>query len=180
MLRSITVAMGLTTMLVITSCGSASENAIEKLTGVEVDQDGNVVSISTDEGAVQVDADGNVKVVTSDGEEVLTGGGEGELPADFPSGEIPLPDLPILNSLSSSANGTQSWVINYSADDVKGAYEAYIAQLEGAGYTLDDGVSGTDGGVFTAFRGASNGTWEVGIIAADGSGISITAQSDGS
>lgn len=168
-------AAGALVVLLTSACGSESltEKAIEEATGVQVDQDGNVVSISTDEGSIRVDDSGNVEVLTSDGSQVLSGGSGSELPDDFP-GDVPLPDAAIVSSLASDSNGTRSWVINFETDDPKGTYESYVEALKAAGFTVEDIVTSNAGGAFSALTSASNGSWEISVLAADGSGLSLT------
>lgn len=168
-------AVVLGAVVLASACGSESltEKAIEEATGVQVDEDGNVVSISTDEGSIRVDSSGNVEVVTSDGSQVLSSGQEGELPDDFPD-DVPVPDAAITSSLASDSDGVRSWIVNLETEDTRGTYDEYVATLNDAGFTVDDIVAATAGGVFSALSSADNGTWTVGIMAADGSGLTIT------
>lgn len=175
--RSWTVAVVTGAALALAACGgeSVTEKLIEEATGVNVDQDGNVVSISTAEGVLEYDDEGNINVVTSDGEQIISGSGDGEVPKDFPS-DVPLPELSIASSLANTGDDGQIWVINFSADDPRSAYDTYREQLTSAGYAVDDELVSDAGGIYSALSSASNGTWAVSLIAADGTGLSITVQ----
>ena len=170
-----TRAAALAAVVLVGACSSESltEQVIEEATGAQIDQDGNIVSISTDEGSIRVDDSGNVEVVTSDGSQVLSGGRDGELPDDFPA-DVPVPDAAIVSSLASDSDGVRSWIVNLEAEDTRGIYDEYVATLNDAGFTVEDIVAATTDGVFSALSTADDGTWTVGIMAADGSGLTIT------
>lgn len=175
--RSWTAAVVTGAALALAACGgeSATEKLIEEATGVNVDQDGNVVSISTAEGVLEYDDEGNINVVTSDGQQVLSGSGDGDVPENFPS-DVPLPELSIVGSMSSTGNDGEIFIINFSADDPRSAYDTYREQLTSAGFAIDDELVSDAGGIYSALSGASNGTWAVSLVASDGTGLSITVQ----
>lgn len=85
----------LATVIVAAGCG-ASETLMEQVTGVEVEQDGESVTVSTDEG------------------EVTIGGESSELPEDFPFALFP--DAKIESSMVTGQQGEKSYIVSLSSD----------------------------------------------------------------
>lgn len=88
----------------------------------------------------------------------------GELPADFPA-EVPLPDGEIVFAAGTAGEGWIVTMTSAAADPVADA----AAALEGAGFTVDTTLSGTDAGasVYT------NEKYLV-VVAGDGENVAFT------
>ena len=133
---------------------------------IETDDDGNV-SIRGEgaDGDFSVDSEDGVTVIESgDGETVISESGSG-LPDDFPD-EVPLPDGFTPRFSQSVSDGADSgWVLGGEIDgDPTATADAYIARLEGAGFTQVQVTRTPDGVIF----GYENGVYQVNGLSAEG------------
>lgn len=126
------LAIGL--LLPLTACKKAAEKAteaaIERATGnkVDLDRDGNAMTIKTDEG--------ELKVATSqDGQSV-------PLPADFPK-DVFLPDH---NAVNSAMDMAGMKMVNMTADASSGDISAQIQKtMEADGWKREMAMQGAEG-----------------------------------
>lgn len=119
----------------LTACGSAEEAVTERIleeaagegVDVELGEDGEVVSIETDEGSMEV-------------------GSGGELPAEWPA-EVPTFDEgTITGNQVFDSNGEMIVSVSYATElDPKTAIDALTADLEAAGFTIVTNSDMTDG-----------------------------------
>lgn len=119
----------------LTACGSAEEAVTERIleeaagegVDVELGEDGEVVSIETDEGSMEV-------------------GTGGELPEEWPDGVPTFEDGSITGNQVFTSNGETIISVSYATDlDPKSAIDALKADLEGAGFSIVTSSDMTDG-----------------------------------
>jgi hypothetical protein len=128
---------------------------------IDVSEDGDgSFSIEGGDGtgnfSIEGEGDDGVAVVsTPDGEMVI--GGD-ELPGDFPA-DVPVPDGLTIESVvtASGTAGTSFTITGTVSDDAETATDAYVAALDGAGYTQQS-ITRTPDGAFFDYRGAE---WRV-------------------
>jgi hypothetical protein len=137
---------------------------------INADGDGNIqIDAAGDDGSVHIEGSGDdVVIETPDG--TMVASGNGELPADFPS-SIPVPDGASYTSTSSMAgpDGT-TYILSGTVDgDFQAATDAFVAALEGSGFTQQSMTTTPDG----TFFGYVSAEWNVSggmYPATDGSG----------
>jgi hypothetical protein len=164
--------VGLLAVFGLTGCcpwlgEQAAEEAIEQSTGgeVEIDDDGESVSIDTEDGSMEIQ-----------------GGDSAEVPSDFPS-SMPVYDGDIVMSSSIETGDGTAYTIGIetgdSVDDVASWYES---ELESNGWTISGQFSADDAGstmhTFVVEGGDGQGTVIIGEE--DGKtaiSISVTSES---
>lgn len=118
------VAFLLGSQVVGCSCAAekVTENLVEEATGVEVDQDGDSVTI-TGEG--------------EDGEQVtITGGEGGSVPEDFPT-DFPIYDGKVTGSSSLATGDGSMYTVSVETEDGLDAVKAFFdEELEAEGWTV--------------------------------------------
>jgi hypothetical protein len=158
--RAVPAAAALGALLVaalLAACSPESiiENAIEDKTGVRVDDDGDSVTITGDDGSVtefnEAD-DGWVTITGGDGSVYTQGEG---VPEDFPSA-VPIVDLPVTFGVSNlAADGVQTFMLTMeSTKGCDGVFDDAVSKLTDKGYTEESSsvMDSSDG--YFAF-----GTW---------------------
>jgi hypothetical protein len=161
--------------------GYATRAAIEKATGVKVDEKGDVTSIKTDEGTVQVKQDGEGSgTMTFTGEDGETAqfefseGGNAKLPAGFPS------DFPVMAGAAATASWaakdgdttayTVAWNLPGTVADAKAYYQAELVK---AGWRITATTEAEGSVAFVIERGPEDAADK------DGGWLSLTSE-DGS
>jgi hypothetical protein len=137
--------------LVLTGCQAAVKGALEGASGVKVDQTGEQVTVTGPDGTV----------ATVGGKTVPEG-----MPSDFPvyAGTI------LTSSKSTTAEGTGFSFSMETPDAVKTVADWYKAELEKAGYSVENTFIGGGSGSETAMLVAKKGTSEANITAGAESG----------
>ncbi len=104
----------------LAGCQNAAEKAVEKATGVEVDKNGNSVTVTGEDGTVKVE-----------------GGDQASLPEEFPK-DVPIyPGAKLVVSSSATADGKTTFTAAYETeDDVKTVHGWYKKQLPKEGWTV--------------------------------------------
>jgi hypothetical protein len=142
----------------LTACGSAEEAVTERIleeaagegVDVELGEDGEVVSIETDEGSMEI-------------------GTGGELPAEWPADVPTFDDGTITGSQVYDSNGEMYVLVSYASQtDPAEAVEAMKASLEEAGFSIISDSNMTDG----AGAGLSS-------IVAERENVSVTFSANG-
>lgn len=150
--RIIIVALCIAALaLGVTGCQRAVERAVEGATGVKVDQKGESVTVTGD-----------------DGEELTISGKGGSLPDDWPS-DIPVyPGVELVSSSSmrigDSAHMTVAWT---TSDDVNDAYEWYRDKLPSAGWEITSDFTMEQNGERMANLSSAKGSTEIHIFIGD-------------
>lgn len=148
--------------LVAAGCGGDSgeeqaERAIEEATGGDADVEINdgTVKVVTGTGEVKVSGDEGGVTIES-GEGTYQAGAGTKVPEGFPR-EVPLPDGNPQTAIS--ANGSYNLI--FRVDDAEAAFDAYVAQLAKAGFTIDDTAKGEVDGQFFGTASAEGNGWRV-------------------
>ena len=79
------------------------------------------------------------------------GGGDvdlelGDLPADFPTDDVPLPDGDVVSGTALGGGNEQTWTIVFRVGEIEPAADDYRGALEDAGFEIQDTFSGVPGG----------------------------------
>lgn len=164
-----TAAFTFTLAALLAGCGaavdkvteSAADKAVEQMIesstdeNVEIDRDGDSMRIETEDGVMTVDADGNMVIESDDGTMTVENGES--LPDGFP--DIPMPDDLTIEA-TSRINDAETEVFSVSGlvdRDAKEAFDAQVAALEDAGFTIDFRNDSTADGEFYGSAMASGG-----------------------
>jgi hypothetical protein len=119
----------------LTACGSAEEAITERIleeasgegVDVELGEDGEVVSVETDDGSMEFSAGG-------------------ELPEEWPAGVPTFEDGQITGNQVFTSNGETIISVSYATElDPKTAIDAMKSALEGAGFEIVTSSDMTDG-----------------------------------
>ena len=95
--------------------------------------------------------DGDANASDTPGVDVEVGD---EVPEDFPTDAVPLPDETVATSSAIGSGGEQGWTLVYAVDDVVRAANRYRERLEAAGFEIEEGFStGDDEGDLESFTG---------------------------
>jgi outer membrane lipoprotein-sorting protein len=122
-LRSATTALLIGSLsFVVSACGKSvsekiAEKAVEKQTGVEIDQA----------------KDGSMKMKTKDGS-IETG--TGKVPAGFPK-DVALPKGKVTTSMTAKVDGKQSWMVTVETDDVSKTSAELKTAWTKSGYKIE-------------------------------------------
>jgi hypothetical protein len=121
--RTIVLLFALAVLVLAAGCGNlaekAAETAVEGATGVDIEDDGDSVTIETDEGTVEI------------------GSGEGELPEDFPD-DVPVYDAEITSQGKvSTSDGTMWTVVLSTGDSYADVVSWYKDELAGTDWQQD-------------------------------------------
>jgi hypothetical protein len=126
-------------------CESIAKKAVESATGVSVDESGDSVTITGEDGSMEINSE------------------EGQLAADFPT-EVPLYEGTIRDSAGfktdTAATYTATIGTSDSLDDVKAFYEGALAKDGWKVVSTSDFASGEDRMVSFA---AENADWSVSV-----------------
>ena len=128
-LRTMTVALLLTSVMLLSACGAiaqkATETAVEKATGVQVDKEGESFTVTTEEGQTTAST-GNV------------------LPEGFPKDVPVYKNAKVESSVASDASGGKAYVIGLKSEDsLADISKWYAAQIKDNGWK-DSGSMQTD------------------------------------
>jgi hypothetical protein len=130
-----TLVLASVAALGLTACGSAEEAVTERIleeaagegVDVELGEDGEVVSIETDDGSIEV-------------------GSGGELPAEWPADVPTFDDGTITGSQVLDSNGETFVTVSYASQtDPAEVVESMKASLEAAGFSIISNSDMTDG-----------------------------------
>lgn len=127
----LTAALGL---VLLAGCGA--KTVAETATGVQVDQEGDTTTITTDEGQTTYSADGNNVTITNDKGETLTmTTEEGKVPDGFP---LPvLPGSKVTTGMRADSNGKISYTVEFQmSGDIQEAAAVYEKELKDRGLTV--------------------------------------------
>jgi hypothetical protein len=142
-------------LLAVTGCGALVEQAVkggvENATGVKVDQGGNSVTVTGQDGSS------------------MTSSSDGKLPEGFPS-DMPLyTPGKIVTSAVSTENSAKSFVVTIdSPDAVADIFAWYKAQLPEKGWTVQNTTESDTGALFMGEKGAQAFTVMVATSSAEG------------
>ncbi len=107
------------TALVAGGCGTIAKKTVEGATGVKVDDNGDSVTIKSD--------DGTESTISTD---------EGKLADDFPD-NVPVYDGTISDSTSFSSGGVSQWTTKVTtADSIDDVQAFYVQRLEAEGWKI--------------------------------------------
>ena len=143
----------------LTGCGFAAEQASEKIiegsTGadVEIDDDGESVSMETEDGSVNI-----------------AGGESAEVPSDFPS-DMPLYDGTLnVSTAVDTADGKIYSLGIQTDDDAMDVASWYADELDAEGWTTLSEITNDSGGATMVVYALEKGTTEAQVVInADGS-----------
>ena len=143
----------------ITGCQSTAEKAAEKAAGVEVDKDGNKVTVTG-----------------KDGEKVeVQGGDDLTLPEGFPKDVPVYENATITSSSSVSSGGKTMYTVGYeTADEVKTVHNYYKTQLPKDGWTIEGESLVSGSGQTTGGIGAKKGQASLNVASGRNEGESKT------
>ncbi len=146
--------------LLASGCGAAVDKVTEKATekvveevvesntggDVDIQQDGDTFSIQTEDGSMSVDSEGNMVIESDEGSMTIETGES--LPDDFP--DVPLPSgLEIDSTSHITADGNENFSVSGLVEnDAADVFEAWIGQLEDAGFTSSFRNDSTSNGEF--------------------------------
>jgi len=138
--------------------GKALEKAIEAETGqnVDVQQDGDGITIKTDEGSLTFGANGNSTDITGTDANGNSMTGGTDVPADFP---LPVPDNVDISSVTTfeMPEGKSFGIIfDFDPSRVDEITNLYKDALSSQGLTVDDSGPGADGTVIIGSGDALN------------------------
>ena len=138
-------------------CQRAAERVVEEATGVRVDEDGDSVTVQTDEG------------------EATFSGSDASLPDDWPSDVPVYPDAEIETSTSMRIDETVQLAVTWkTSDDVTTVYEWYRDELPAAGWEVTGDFSMEQDGQRTANISSSKGSSDANVFIGDDSdGITL-------
>lgn len=124
------LAVVLASALALSGCATiaqkATQAAVEKTTGVKVEDDGGTITTT--------DKDGNKAQLST---------GQGTYPDGFP-GDFPKYDGTIDSAIKGSSGGKDSFsVVIMTADAPKDVYAFYVAELEKNGWKIEQKMDGT-------------------------------------
>jgi len=123
----------------------ATEAAIEKSTGVDVEKSGDEVTITGEDGTE------------------ITASSDGQLPDGFPS-DIPVYEGPITSSIKAD----KGWSVTIeAADDVDTIFSWYKQELEKSGWKVVSEMKVTDGAAVVAEKGDQNVQVTIGTSSSD-------------
>lgn len=151
-------------LLAVTGCGAIAEQAIkgaaENATGVKVDESGNSVTVTGQDGSS------------------MTSSSEGKLPEGFPS-DMPLyTPGKITGAAVSTENGAKSFILAIdSPDAVADIFAWYKAQLPEKGWTVQNTTESDSGDLFMGEKG--NQAFTVMIAASSDEGATTISISVG-
>ncbi len=150
-------------VMTATGCGQIAEQATEQALEQAAEQAGG--------GNVDLDLDsGTVTVEGEDGSMAI--GSDLALPDFWPADVPPFDGGSLISVVESGEGASGTWQVEGNVTDVA---EAYRATLEGAGYTIEEGMTAED---MVTFAGTQGGTRVDAIVVGDGgSGTSITINS---
>ncbi len=136
----------------LTGCGAAVQKAAEKATGVDVNNDGNKVTITGNEGD---------KVEMQGGDDV-------SLPDGFPK-DVPLYEgAKLIMSNSYTTDGNTAYTAVYeTSDDVATVHAWYKDALPKAGWTIEGDVVNSSDGSSMAVIGAKKGDTTLNVAVGD-------------
>ncbi len=167
--------------LALPGCGSVTdrlaEEAVEEATGVEVDADGETVTLEGPDGSIVVDGDGETVTIegsNGDGGERVSISANGELPDGF---DLPIPDGGLLVSTStvdSDGRSASQVFLEFPADDLERVASFYDEHFEGVEGVNRIDASGEDGRALS-FTGESL----VVTVSGDGDQAVVFLQSQG-
>ncbi|HEY5112541.1 MAG TPA: hypothetical protein VIJ45_00330 [Coriobacteriia bacterium] len=148
------LALVVVVALVVTGCqqtaDQASKSAVEAATGVKVDQSGDNVTVTGNDGSS-----------TTMGKALPAG-----MPSDFPV----YPGTVITGNKSTTSEGT-SWSYSMeTADSVQKVTDWFKAELEKAGWTVGSTFVGGDAGNETSMLICTKGTSELNVTAGTSEG----------
>ena len=107
--RIMIIVLALVSLVALNGCGriaeKAAESAVEGVTGIDVEENGDNITIETDEGTVEIDSGGD------------------ELPADFPD-DMPVYDATITNQGKVSTGDGTMWSVTMTSGD---AFDSVVA-----------------------------------------------------
>lgn len=128
-------------------------------------------SNGSDAGDVDVKKDGKEVTVKRGDNELSIG--DAQLPDNFPSDDVPLPEAGVLKAVvSGKREGDQYFSLTYTVKggDVKSAAQDYEQALKDEGYAIESASSvGGSSGSFTAFT-AVGSDWDVIVYSGGGAG----------
>jgi len=130
----------------------ATEKAIEKSTGVEIDKSGDEVTIKGEDGTE------------------VTASSDGELPEGFPS------DVPVYEGkIVTSVKADKGWSVALEAsDDVNTIFDWYKSELEKDGWKIVSEMKVTDGAAVVAEKGDQNLQVTIGASGSDDGKTSVS------
>ncbi len=177
-LRAVPAAALLLLLAGLAACSPESiiEKAVEDQTGVKVDDDGDSVTITGDDGSVtefnEAD-DGWATITGSDGSVYTQGPG---IPADFPAA-VPLIDMPTTFGVSSvDAEGVQVFMLTMeSTEGCAGVFDDAVSRLTDKGYTEEQASTVMESSDGYWALGSWVGEYKVTVSVSDNGGATCSA-----
>ncbi len=128
--------LGVAMMVAMGGCQAAAEKAVEQSTGVQVDKEGDSVTIETDEGKATVSGEGT------------------EIPADWPS-DVPIyPRTTVVTTVDYEVEGTRNVGVTLdSTDDPKTINDWYVDEVEKSGWKITAKASTNGNYVISGTKG---------------------------
>jgi len=161
MRRAGIVALGVLLVLTLAGCGriaeEAAEEVVQQTTGVNVEQDGEKVTIEGE-----------------DGEQIEIGSGA-ELPDDFPSDVPVYKGADVVSTSTLSDGGAKNFYISLQTTDAfEDVVEWYKSEMDSKGWEIEADVVTTAEGSSSAILGFKKGEAETSFsIATDDSGNTV-------
>lgn len=157
LLAALIVIGSLGSVSMLTGCQSAAEKATEALvegaTGVDVEENGEKVTIEGEDGS-------SVEIQS----------GSAELPEDFPS-DAPVYDADIDSAGKIASDGTTSWTVMQTTGDEFDDVLAFFSDEFAAGGWVENSNTQTESdGTKIAFVGATKGTLQLALTVQQESG----------
>ena len=128
--------VGVALLVLMSGCQTAAEKAVEQVTGVQVDEEGDSVTVETEEGKATV-------------------GGEGtDIPSDWPS-DVPIyPDTTVVSTVDYEVSGAKNMGVTLdSTDDAKTINDWYVDEVEKNGWKVTAKASTNGSYVISATKG---------------------------
>lgn len=137
--------------------------ALAAITFAACGGDDDTKTVNTGDGSVTVDKDGDDTKISVDSDKGSAEFGTGtDVPDDFPTDDVPLPeDLELQSAISSKQGSEFSLSYKVDEDDAKSAVSDYEDALTDAGFTIDDDASASIGGSEIINLRASGNGWTV-------------------
>lgn len=134
--------------VLLAGCGQvaeqATESALEQATGTDIEMTDEGFTITDDETSMTVDSEGQSVTMTDEsGTSSFQAGDDTQLPDTYPS-DLPTPEGGVLSTVGDTPEGLfVMWGYDtYTAAD----FDAYVAQIQAAGYSLTGDIVSVDSG----------------------------------
>ncbi len=158
---ALAAVLGILLVLGLTSCRCAAERIFERTTGISVDEEGERITVTGEEG-----------------EEMQIETGSASLPTGWP-GDMPVyANADIENSTSyTTGEGTQFSIGLSTSDSFEGVFDWYRSELVGEGWTIENEVSMETDGARSGHLYASKGSMESYTwFSEENGGVTISSQ----